>query len=127
MSKYPLVSNAALALVDPELQVRIAALQPAVLQVAGDAGRARAWSLLFEHWPALLKEPSISREDVLYNRYYWFKRYALRMQESDGYDAGIEQQVFRLLEQPEFDIDWAIVEELDIAAAEAHRLRIQVA
>lgn len=79
--------------------------------------QALAWALLFEHWPDLLPT-SISHEMAFYNRYYWFKRFVVLKQQRDGYDAGLEQQVFHLLEQVDFDLDWTLMERLDAEASQ---------
>lgn len=117
MSQNPLIPLKMLSSVKNELYARIAQLSPRVLLEAGDVGEALAWSLLFEHWPDLLPGSSIDREVVFYNQYFWFKRFATLKQERDGYDAGLEQQVFQLIEQPNFELDWELIEQLDTEAA----------
>ena len=47
-----------------------------------------------------------------YNRYYWFLLFVKLYQARHGFDAGVEQQAFGLLENAGIDIDWAYVEEL---------------
>lgn len=106
-----------LSRVKNELYARVAQLTPSVPLDAGDVGEALAWSLLFERWPDLLPGSPIDRESAFYNQYFWFKRFATLKQERDGYDAGLEQQVFRLLEQPDFDLDWSLIEQIDAEAA----------
>ena len=119
MSKDLLVPKDTLSRVKNELYARIAQLTPSVALDPGDVGEALAWSLLFEHWPDLLPGSPIDRVDAFYNQYFWFKRFATLKQERDGYDAGLEQQVFQLLEQPDFDLDWSLIEQLDAEAASA--------
>lgn len=116
MGKDLLVPPDTLSRVKTELYARIAKLSPSITLNSGDVGEALAWSLLFEHWPDLLSG-SIDREDAFYNQYFWLKRFATLKQERDGYDAGIDQQVFRLLEHPRFDLDWSLIEQLDAEAA----------
>ena len=65
----------------------------------------------------MLPGSPIDRESAFYNQYFWFKWFATLKQERDGYDAGLEQQVFQLLEQPGFDLDWPLIEQLDAEAA----------
>ncbi len=62
-----------------------------------------------------VKLPSEWQSDslVLYNRYYWFLRFAKIHSEQHGKDAGIEQQAFQILENAMTDIDWAVVEAID--------------
>ena len=50
---------------------------------------------------------------VLYNRYYWFLRFAKIHSEQHAKDAGIDQQAFQILENAMADIDWAVVEAID--------------
>lgn len=121
MSKHPLVSLESLLRVKNALRTRIARALPGVALDAGDVGDARAWSLLFEHWPDLVSGVPMDREDAFYNRYYWLRRYATLKQERDGDDAGLEQQVFQLLEQPDFELDWELVERLSDEATQTRR------
>ena len=116
MSQENLVSREELSRVGDELRARITRTMPDVELEPGPVGDALAWSLLFERWPDLLH---VDRERAFYNRYFWLKRHAVLKQGRDGYDAGLEQQVFSLLEQPEFDVDWALLERLDAEAAAA--------
>lgn len=116
MSKNPLVPLEKLLSVRRELDARIARLSSlCVSPDSSDVGDALAWSLLFEYWPDLLTGVSMNQEDIYYNRYFWFRRYATLKQARDGYDLGLEQQVFQLLEQADykFEPDWALIEQLD--------------
>jgi hypothetical protein len=117
MTRNPLIPIETLSRVKAELYARIRQLAPSVPLDAGHVGEALAWSALFERWPDLLKGVSIDREDAFYNRYFWLKRFATLKQARDGHDAGLEQQVFQLLENADFDLDWAIIERLDTEAA----------
>jgi hypothetical protein len=103
-----------------ELRARIARLTPPVIPIEeGEVGDALAWALLFEHWPELVPDASVDPEAAFYNRYFWFKRFAALKQKRDGPDAGLEQQVFKMLdelEQLDFDPDWALLEQLDTEA-----------
>jgi hypothetical protein len=56
---------------------------------------------------------TLSAEELFYNQYFWFKRFARQHAAIRGYDAGIEQQAFQLLEQAPPDVNWAIVEQID--------------
>ena len=38
-------------------------------------------------------------EVVLYSKYYWLMRYVKKYNEVNGYDAGMEQQQFKLIEE----------------------------
>lgn len=50
--------------------------------------------------------------NLFYNKYYFFLLYSYTIQKNNGFDAGIEQQEFKILEQGEYlkDIDWGVVE-----------------
>jgi hypothetical protein len=56
----------------------------------------------------------VSPLDIFYNKYYWYILFAKKYQEQFGFDAGIEQQEFKILEEAEtFDqIDWVIIESI---------------
>lgn len=51
--------------------------------------------------------------DVLYNAYYWGIVFYQRYRQTHGRDVGIEQQLFRLLENSTVDIDWEFIKEID--------------
>lgn len=38
---------------------------------------------------------------LYYNKYYWFLRFRHKFNEVNGYDAGIDQQAFKILEESE--------------------------
>lgn len=116
MSQDVLIPQDLLSPTKEELYARIARLKPDIILDAGIVGEALGWSLLFERWPNLLPGPLIDSEVAFYNQYFWFKRFATLKQERDGYDAGLEQQVFHLLEQADFDVDWSLLERLDTEA-----------
>jgi hypothetical protein len=45
---------------------------------------------------------------------FWSQRFAAQYRAKCGFDAGVEQQVFKLLETAdEFDADWTVLEMLD--------------
>ena len=75
-------------------------------------GRAFKYYLLFTHWPSLLPD-NLSAEQIFYNRYYWFRRFASLYQEKNGFDAGIEQQTDQLLEYADSALDWTVIEQID--------------
>lgn len=122
MSVNLLVPQETLSQVKDELYARIAQLTPNIDPGTGAIGEALAWSLLFELWPDLLPGSPIDHETAFYNQYFWFKRFATLKQAREGYDAGLEQQTFQLLEQPEFDLDWSLIEQLDAEAANTRRI-----
>lgn len=52
--------------------------------------------------------------NLFYNKYYFFLSYSYTIQKNIGFDAGIEQQEFKILEEGEqfTDIDWAVIEDI---------------
>jgi len=118
MSKDLLVPPSTLMLHQPELQRRIDQLDPPLDRArrTGEAGEALANALLFERWPELLTGEALDPERIFYNRYFWFRRFTKLWQVAHGPDAGLEQQAFQILEQAAFNVDWSLIQELDIRA-----------
>ena len=65
-------------------------------------------------------ENLISKEDkrsIIYSKYYWYTKYKQRYFEVAGYDAGIEQEGFKLLQEIENEledgVDWSIIQEIE--------------
>ena len=57
-----------------------------------------------------------SLEVVLYSKYYWLTRYVKKYNEVNGYDAGMEQQQFKLIEELQQrlgDVDWDLLQRID--------------
>lgn len=52
--------------------------------------------------------------NLFYNKYFFFLSYSYTSQKNIGFDAGLEQQEFKILEQGEQfkDIDWDVVEDI---------------
>jgi hypothetical protein len=40
----------------------------------------------------------LTADERFWSRYYWYARFAREWQAAEGYDAGLEQSVFKLLE-----------------------------
>lgn len=78
----------------PELAVKIALS----FIDRSSAGRALQYYLILTESPHLLLPRSFTPSRLFWSRYYWFLRIAAVRQVSDGYDAGIEQQAFNILE-----------------------------
>lgn len=55
----------------------------------------------------------LAPEDRFYNRYFWFLRFVNAHHSVFGEDAGIDQQAFQILDSAEFDVDWALLEQLN--------------
>lgn len=62
----------------------------------------------------MLKE---DKSKIMYSKYYWYTKYKQRYFEVVGYDAGIEQEGFKLLEEIENEledgVDWSIIQEIE--------------
>ena len=56
--------------------------------------------------------------DSFYNAYFWMVVFSRRYQACYGSDAGIEQQVFKVLETAPSGVDWKVVEEIAKTAQE---------
>ena len=55
-------------------------------------------------------------DDLWYSQYYWFSIIKFKHNKKNGYDAGMEQIQFQLIEimqQNGIDINWNIIEEID--------------
>ena len=54
-------------------------------------------------------------EDVFWSRYYWFSVFARLFEAEHGFDAGIQQNLFKLLEhpQPTCAPDWTVLEAVE--------------
>lgn len=58
----------------------------------------------------------LNEEQRFYNAYYWFQRFASLYMRKHGYDAGLEQQAFKMLENANCDLDLSVIEMLDRAS-----------
>ncbi|AKJ30911.1 hypothetical protein [Caldimonas brevitalea] len=61
----------------------------------------------------------LSESAAFYNAYYWVLVFAKRYQARYGFDAGIEQEAFKVLERAPADVDWTVVERVSQAAQQA--------
>ena len=57
--------------------------------------------------------PNLNKQAKFYNSYYWFKRFVALYARIHGYDAGLEQQAFKILELSNFEIDFELTDQLD--------------
>lgn len=62
----------------------------------------RNYSILTEY-PELFDQLGLSDIDRFWSRYYWLARFKLEWNASTGFDAGLEQQLFHLLEHTQVD------------------------
>ncbi|MCE9544351.1 MAG: hypothetical protein K8T25_02345 [Planctomycetia bacterium] len=71
--------------------------------------------LVLTHNPSLMVQDATETEElsVLYDRYYWFTKAVRLWQAIHGYDAGMEQQAFKILESAPSDLNWEIIREID--------------
>jgi hypothetical protein len=69
------------------------------------AGRCLWNYIVLSGFPELIDGLRLSEEELFWSRYYWLARLAREWQGVVGYDAGLEQQVFRLLESAAVDYD----------------------
>ena len=122
MDDFTLTPVATLAPLTPALRQRISRDLPDIDVEPGPIGDPLAWSLLFAHWPESVPGLTPEPEVAFYNRYFWFKRFVTLKAARDGYDAGLEQQLFSLLEQPGGDVDWSQVERLEARAGDPAHL-----
>lgn len=57
------------------------------------------------------------KHSIMYSTYYWYTKYKKRYFEVHGYEAGIEQDGIRLLEELENEledgVDWSIIQEIE--------------
>jgi hypothetical protein len=73
--------------------------------------------LVFSRWPFLLKDrlQGETHQAILYNAYYWILKFSHLYMRKHGFDAGIEQYVFKTLEQAKCDFDWSTIEQIEKA------------
>lgn len=55
----------------------------------------------------------LNPEMLFYNQYYWFKRFVDAYMAKQGFDAGLEQQTFKLLESAPDGVDWTMIDSID--------------
>lgn len=113
-----LVPTERLSDLDSELEARISSVELPDDVKTGEIGQALRRALLFERWPDLLEGEVLSPEQRRYNQYYWFTRFVTLKRKRDGYDAGLEQQSFKILEDASEELDWDLVEQITAAAQE---------
>ena len=57
------------------------------------------------------------KNKAMYSKYYWYTKYKKRYFELYGYDAGIEQEGFKLLEELENELEegvnWTIIQKIE--------------
>ena len=74
----------------------------------------RAICLCFEEKKEILKrELEMDIESIFYSEYYWNVQFKNEYTKKNGFDAGIDQHIFKLLERVPFDVDWDIIEKIE--------------
>ena len=53
---------------------------------------------------------NMTETEWFYNAYYWVLAFAKRYKSIYGFDAGVEQETFKVLEAAPADVDWKTVE-----------------
>jgi len=109
----PIVPEPLLQAQDVEIRALLhsAELLPVEAEREGALGRAFMYYLVFSDARMVQQLGFVDAApvDVFYNRYYWFLRYIRVSRKRKGYDAGLEQQMFQLLENAECAFDWEII------------------
>lgn len=67
------------------------------------AGRFLRNYCLLTECPEMVGALGLSADERFWSRYYWLARFAREWQAVAGYDAGLEQQLFQLLEYAKVD------------------------
>jgi hypothetical protein len=77
-----------------------------------DYGSAFVYYLFFSHHTSVSSVLGIHLDDEgkFYNAYYWFQRFVRLHMDKHGYDAGLEQQTFKMLEEANFDLDLEVID-----------------
>ena len=68
-----------------------------------------------------------SAEDILWSRYFWFSVFVKSKIEKVGFDAGLEQQAFKLLEAsfPKCLPDWSMLEQVNFLVEQQAKIDAQ--
>jgi len=97
---------------------------PSVSEVNPDCFKVPAAAAALQIFLTLTQSPDVflkaglSAETIFWSRYYWFLRFVAIQTQHQGFDAGLEQQTFQLLEHPfpPCDPDWSRLESVERAA-----------
>jgi len=80
---------------------------------------ARKVALLDSELRAELGVRDLAEPIAFYNAYYWALVFAKRYEARYGFDAGVEQEAFKVLERAPANVDWQAVEHVNQAAQRA--------
>ncbi len=76
------------------------------------------WFVFEEKEDDILRLKDESIDSMLYTKYYWCTKYKKRYEELYGYDAGIEQQQYKLIEELQARINetvnWSLLESMEV-------------
>jgi len=113
----PLIPEAILESKDHEIRELIKSSdQTYAVDIDDDLyGQALRRYLLFSQWPTVLQTdvPELNDELVLYNTYYWLKRFSKLYKAKHGHDAGLEDQAIELLTYADCEFDWSVIEQIE--------------
>ena len=103
--------------VSDDLLMRLAEKNPAVqwfnLEEDLRQAYARHIALLDIELRQALGAEELSELSAFYNSYYWILVFIKIYQARHGFDAGMEQEAFKILERAPADIDWQLVERVN--------------
>ena len=105
------IANAALLLVYAELQHGSYRSEMFEHPIAGRS--LRNYCILTDN-PELSDQLGLSPVEQFWSRYYWLARFTFEWNASSGFDAGLEQQLFHLLEHRQ--VDYGTVIEVEAIA-----------
>ncbi|HWO97419.1 MAG TPA: hypothetical protein VNM45_14020 [Bacillus sp. (in: firmicutes)] len=109
---------------EQEIEKMFEALHPRLdesnLLITGD----ESLSKIFKHYlflqqcaQEIIANFSFTYEEILYSQYYWFVYFKNHYFSKVGYDAGIDQQAFILMEnlsnELDGEIDWELIEDIE--------------
>ncbi|MGL6076222.1 MAG: hypothetical protein ACRC8S_18870 [Fimbriiglobus sp.] len=86
----------------------------------------RNYVLLTER-PELVSGPTLSEQELQWSRYYWLFRFTRVWYTVGGYDAGMEQQLFKFIEYPPEGTDCWPLEEIEEMARQHAASQLQAA
>ena len=103
---------------DPAAHERLDSVEPHVRELAADPSFGKAFRrfLVCSHWPDLLASAGADETTIFYSAYFNFAKFAAIRTIKHGLDAGLEQQLFMMLESAETPLDWNVIAEIDALA-----------
>lgn len=76
--------------------------------------KLRVISILFQNDSDLSMKLHVDHESIFYSQYFWYLKFQAEFMRNHGYDAGIEQGQFKLLESISnfIDLNWDVIEKI---------------